>query len=247
MSEFWCGLYLKTNLRDSTSAFRRYIRKNNFEIILEMEDIQTVITHGNYDTLTSFNLFFLQYEQEWIYVTDIGNTAASPKPFYLSAIIGELGCDAFYCGYNDTYYWWYDYYQKGKLVDRFSSDPWEEIYTRYWLDINDPRKNFYEQPDSVKEAILSQFNGDYSKIKPLLKPDTTEEDINKRFNERWPERSFPRLSKYFIFPLNQYITAGGVIGYILEGNKPEYDFGDENYKISDLIKRDFLGLEIQAV
>ena len=57
MSEFWVGLYLKTSLGDASSAFRRYLRENDFKIILEMKDIQAVKSHGNYDSLISFNLF----------------------------------------------------------------------------------------------------------------------------------------------------------------------------------------------
>lgn len=217
MSDYWYGLYLKSTIERTRLEFvkafedREYILEQEYDEI--NEDTLSRFGSQNYYSDTHILLFLTQINQSWVQVLGLEEVIYFPvKPLSISTLIDKIACDAFLCGFNSTYFWWYEYYESGKIIDRYSSDPFDDFSNRYWLDEADPR-SVYNREIGIKnnnkfpDQIYDEFKGNPQKLSPIIRKDSSADAIENLFLDTHPESAVSSLSKMIDLPLFGKFTS----------------------------------------
>lgn len=213
MTESWSGLYLKTDRDRASDVTVRLAQTRGYEIdshtqCIDISTLREIFSAGLPGLgVTCDVLYLATADNDWTQVIGLGNTCY-PRLFFSSEIVMILGCDAFECGFLDTVSWWYSYYEKGLLVDRFDSNA-----KRTFLDSrddlfgpDDPRaiylrcsglKNRHAMP--FPQRLASFFQGHPERLVPILK-EASVDAVQDILSERWPEVAIRRFSQFSTLP-----------------------------------------------
>ncbi len=223
MSEGWRGLYLKSERKHVADAVRRLAVSRGYSVIhyqetvsrQALEDIWSAFPEGTLDTLET--IFALTVDDQWTRLIGLDFAdAAHPRLFYTYELVMLLGCDAFEGGFMDRTAWWYSYFERGLIRDRFCSNPWEALNAS-WDDVwgaDDPRI-IYGRCIGVRDQykirslplrVQQQLRGDPARLAPILKP-SGEQSLRDILEEEHPKRAIERLSQVIGLP---YIGEYGV-------------------------------------
>jgi hypothetical protein len=119
-----------------------------------------------------------------------------------------LNCDAFECGFLDSLSWWYAYYENGRIIDRFDSNPVDTFASGIGniFGFEDPRHIFCKcagyhdhYVTSLPAQVMTQYQGHPEKLAPIIRNgDITE--LRNILQEKWPRGAIKRLSQIMILP-----------------------------------------------
>jgi hypothetical protein len=216
MSESWRGLYLKAERKHVADAVRRLAISRGYSMVhyeealsrQALEDIWDAGLEGRLDTLET--IFALTVNDQWTRLIGLDFAdAAHPRLFYTYELVMLLGCDAFECGFIGRAAWWYSYFERGLIKERFCSNPWEALDAS-WDDLwgaDDPRL-IYGRCIGVRDQykirslpvpVQQQLRGDPKQLAPILKP-SGEQQLTDVLQEELPERAIERLSQVIELP-----------------------------------------------
>jgi len=204
MKEYWASLYLNANIKNSMVGIEGLFSVEGYKKILVIEDIK-LLTGNILQEPNKFIIYLIPSIKNWIEVVGLEEVIYFQNPaISISDTILKMGCDAFFSGYNESITWWYEYYQKGKIIDRFNSNPTEDFLNRYWLDKNDPRSEYLRSvpkygDHGFPDYVLVKFHGEFSKITPIINNDV-ETINNKNLKTIRPENAIKKLGNLVKFP-----------------------------------------------
>jgi len=220
----WRGLYLKTTREQAADALLRLAKSRGYSVVrvaeaLDQDDLENVWAagiEGRLDTLEV--IFLLAVDSQWTRLIGLDFDAmALPRLFYTYELAMLLGCDGFECGFVDTIAWWYSYFEKGLIVDRFCSDPLEALhdFTDQIWGPDDPRI-IYRQCAGIERLqdirtlpipVQRQLQGQPEKLIPILKPSHVQQ-LKDILQEWHPERAIDRLSQMVALPyIDEFTTV----------------------------------------
>ena len=220
MSDGWSGLYLKAKRADIESTLLRLTQNRGYQLLSYIERVD--YPQSFYPNVTRVRrsidvAFFVPVDTDWIRMIgfELANTV-HPRAFFGSELVVALGCDAFDCGFLEDTSWWYVYYQNGKVVDRFDSDPIETITQPLYdqpLDPNDPRLIYYLcnniinwQYAELPDQVLNQFIGRPELLEPILLPGKIDE-VSKLFEISSSQEGIKWLKSISTLPfINEYLA-----------------------------------------
>jgi hypothetical protein len=140
----WSGTYLRSPIEAVATSLLRLSQSRNFVLLANLRQVsQENISHNSFTQLFGPGgrhefIALLELDNGWTRLVGLELVNSSyPRLFFGSELITNLGCDAFECGYYDRQGWWYSYYEEGRVVDRFHSNP-DEPLELYAADIQDP-------------------------------------------------------------------------------------------------------------
>lgn len=219
MSDGWSGLYLKAKRSDIESTLLRLTQNRGYQLLsyVERVDYPQSFYPKDINRRSIDIVFFVPVATDWIRMIGFeqGDTV-HPRAFFNSELVVALGCDAFECGFLEDVSWWYVYYQGGKALDRFDSDPIETITQTHYdqpLDPNDPRAIYYLCNNVIKwqyselpDQVLNQFIGRPEILEPILLPGKINE-VNHSLEKYSPEEGINWLKSICSLPfLNEYLA-----------------------------------------
>jgi hypothetical protein len=224
MSDYWYGLYLKSTIERTRLEFvqafedREYILEQEYNAI--NEDTLSKFGSQQYYWETHILLVLTQINHNWVQILGLENIIYFPvKPLSISTLIDKIACDAFLCGYNSSYFWWYEYYEEDKIIDRFNSHPFDDFLDRYWLDEADPRSIYNREIGNKTNSdfpkhVYDDFKGNPQKLNPIIREDSSAGAIEKLFVEIRPDSAVWRLSKIIDLPLIGKFTSEMLLSLI---------------------------------
>jgi hypothetical protein len=218
----WNGIYLKSSVGVVASSLLRLAKTRHFRVETHIPRVapsdfgnislsKFIGPGGKYEVIALLDLGF-----GWTRLIglELVNTSY-PRMFFTSELIERLGCDAFVCGYYDRQGWWYCYYEDGRIIDQFHSDPNApmELYATDLYDPNDLRTTFlkclrysddYTAPKSSTEVVFpsvvtDNYVGHPDLLAPIARNNNTT-DITEILDERDVEVAVERMSRYLSLP-----------------------------------------------
>ena len=224
MSNSWRGLCLKTTREHVADELLRLAKSRGYSVVRYADRLdQPALVNvweagieGRLDTLEVF--FLLTANGQWTRLIGLDFDAmALPRLFYSYELVMLLGCDAFECGFADRIAWWYSYFEKGLIVDRFCSDPLMALHDfmdKIWGP-DDPRiiygrcaglERLQEIP-ALPIPVQQQLQGHLEKLIPILKPSHAQQ-LSDILQEKHPAHAIDRLSQVIALPhIGEFTTV----------------------------------------
>ncbi len=225
MSDRWSGVYLKENKENVESALTRLAESRGYTLLLRKESVGYPLAEESelkeiFKKGLSKNIdvvFLLKAHSLWTRMIGFEQVdTVHPRLFFNSELVVMLGCDAFECGFINTLSWWYVYYEQGKVIDRFDTEPIETIVHPLYdqpLDPNDLRTIFFKcmgikewQYTPLPSEILAHYQGNPERLAPIL-IDGNHQILEGILEEETPEKAIARLGEASELPyIGQYLS-----------------------------------------